>query len=172
MYTLIDLNWIKKDDDGTLFTNKSPQYQDYVDHCDNGAPSVSVENSDLYETAVGSFGGKSCIFCKISASGKALRSEYLNASKKRKRGLLIKELCQSILLYITGKNDASGMSSANIDSLIANHASLLAALSQNRHNTAKSLIDAIVPDALIEQKDLDSVNMIYDSYMTKISEVV
>lgn len=172
MYTLVDLNWIKRDSDGVLFTGKSPIYDEYVDYCDAGSPVISIANEDIFESASGFHKGKACVFCKIKPAGKVLRSEYLQLSKKRKRGKLIKELCQSVLLYITGKNDASGVSSEDIDTLVATHGQLLAALSNNRHNSAKVLIDAITPDALITELDLNNVQKMYDAYMSEINAIV
>jgi len=172
MYTLVDLNWIKRDSDNVLFTKKSEIYQEYVDYCDAGSPVISIANEDMFESAAGLYDGKSCVFCKIKPAGKVLRSEYLQLSKKRKRGKLIKELCQSVLLYITGKNDVSGTSPEDIDTMVANNAALLTHLANNRHNSAKTLIDAITPDALITQLDLDNVQKMYDSYVSEINAIV
>jgi hypothetical protein len=174
MYTLVDLHWIKKDSDGLLFTKKSKElYQEYVDyHNTNGSGNISVANTDIYEALVGVYNGKSVSFCKIKPAGRVLRSEYLQLSKKRKRGKLIKELCQSVLLYITGKNDVSGVSSEDIDAMIAANASLLGHLTNNRHSSAKTLIDSITPDSFITQLDLDNVQRMYDTYTEKINETV
>ena len=172
MYTLMDLNFIKKDSDRVLFTKDSPEYIAYVDHCDGATPSVAVANATLYESAMGSYKGKSCIFCKLKASGKAKKASYLDANKKRKRGLLIGQLCQAVIEYISGKNDADGLTSAQVDTFLATHGAILTPLSQNRHTSAKELIDAITPDSFVSQGDLDNIQDLYNAYLPKINAVV
>ena len=172
MYTIIDLNYIKRDSDGLVFTKESPEYQGFVDYCDAGSPVITVANPDIYETFNGKYRGKDCVFVKLSTSGKALRSGYLDANKKKKRGILIEELCRSVHRYVTGKNDASGMSATDIDNFIAAHGAILTLLSQNRHLSAKALIDAITPDQYVSQADLDAIQDMYDAYLPRISEII
>ena len=174
MYTIIDLHWIKRDSDGVLFSKNSDIYQEYVDYCDANSPTaaVSVADASLYEKVEGNYGGKKVLFGKLSAAGKTKRSANLGVNNNRARGLLIAELCSSVHQYITGKNDSAGKTIAEIDAFLAAHGSILVPLQQNRHNSAKTLIDAVVPDQYITQEDKDAVQAMYDTYLPKINAIV
>lgn len=170
MFTIIDLQWIKKNSTGELFTKRSPElYSEYVDFChDGGTPSF---DSSMYELAVGSFDGKSVKFPKYSSAGITLRQGYLQAEKMRNRGLLIRQLCDSVINYISGKNDSSSLTEQQVTDFVAAHSSILQLLSANRHNSAKAAIQAITPDAFITQADKDAVLAIYSNYEPKIAEL-
>ena len=170
MFTIIDLHWIKKDSTGEVFTKRSPElYQEYVDFCHGGGtPSYDI---NMFTLLTGKFGGKDIKFPHYSVQGLATRQANLNAEKMRKRGLLIRQRCDSVINYISGKNDASGLTEQQVSDFVAAHGSILQLLSANRHNSAKAAIQAIVPDATITQADKDAVLAIYANYEPKIAEL-
>jgi len=170
MYTIVDLHWIKRDSDGVLFTKDSSIYQEYVDYCDANSPApVAIADSSIFESAEGNYKGKKVMFGKMSASGITKRAGNLSINKNKKRGLLISQLCKSVHEYITGKNDSEGKTAAEIDAFLVAHGAILTPLSQNRHNSAKVLIDAVTPDQYISQGDLDAVQALYDAYTPAIN---
>jgi len=172
MYTLIDLNYIKRDSDGLLITKNSPEYQEYVDYYSAGSPVVAVDNGVQFELFEGQYKGKTAGFLRLKETGKLKRTAFLDTNKKRRRGLLINKLCNSVIEYITGKNDGEGKTSAEIDAFLVAHGAILVPLQQNRHNTAKGLIDAITPDSHVSQSDLDNIQDIYDAYLPEINSIV
>ena len=172
MYTIVDLHWIKRDSDNVLFTKNSTMYQGYVDYCDANSPApVNIADSSQFEAVEGEYNGKKVMFGKLSGAGIIKRASNLAINKNKKRGLLISELCKSVHEYITGKNDSSGKTAAEIDAFLVAHGSILTPLSQNRHTTAKELIDAVVPDQYISQEDKNAVQALYDLYLPKINEI-
>ena len=173
MYTIIDLHWIKRDSDNVLFTKSSEIYQEYVDYCDANSPApVSIADSSQFEAVEGQYNGKKVMFGKLSSAGIIKRASNLAVNKKRKRGLLISELCKSVHEYITGKNDSSGMTTGEVDTFISAYGSILEPLSQNRHIAAKELIDTITPSVYVSQEDLDAIQDMYDAYLPKINEII
>lgn len=172
MYTLIDLVHIKRDSDNLVFTNRDSEYQNFVNWYHDTTPAVPLENTDVYETFTGKLKDKNCIFVKMKASGTAKRVATLSANKNRKRGQLINALCKTVVEYITGKNDSANLTGAEIDSFLAAHGSILTPLSQNRHNTAKGLIDSATIDQFVTQEDKENIQAIYDVYLPRIAEVV
>ena len=170
-YTLIDLNYIKEDSTSILFTKNSKEYNDYITWCNNGGV-PTVENTGMYQAIPGKHKDKVCYFCKFKTEGVNSRVKNLDENLKRKRGSLIRQLCQEVLGYITGKNDQSTMTSQDVDSFITAHGVVMQLLQNNRHNSAKAVIDQITPDAFVTSVDLIAVNKIYDVYLPEINSTI
>ena len=171
MYTLIDEHNIKEDATGVIFNKRDARYDAYVNYCDSGnAPSLA--RPDVYEAALGKYKGKDCYFCRKGVLGREKSLNNASINIKRRRGELIKELCASVVNYITGRNDQNNLDPADIDAMIAAHGSILQALQNSRHTTAKGLIQAVTPDQYITQDDIDNVLEIYSKYEPKIDELV
>lgn len=169
MYTFQDEHYIKRDSDGLVFSKRAPEYQEFVDHCENNPAYSPAYDSANYDLAVGSLKGKKCFFLKRKQAFKDKQALNLDANRKRKRGLLIQALCEEVINYITGRNDQE---SRDVDAMLAAHGSIMTLLQQNRYSTAKTAIQNVTPDAHISQAEKDYVlNDIYPLYETKITEL-
>ena len=166
MYTLVDLHNIKKDT-GEVFNTSSNMFQDYVDFCNLGNQPI-VLKPDSYELVEGIYFGKLYYRLKISAVNLVNRKNLLVQNLYAQKGRVIEVLCKAVINYMTGKNDEELI---DVNAMIATHGNILTLLSVNRHNEAKKLIDLIIPDAFINQGDIDYILSVYNEYTIKLDQI-
>lgn len=77
------------------------------------------------------------------------------------KGKAIKKLSDDILFLITGWNDAQSLTAEEINTLQTTFATIDAYLRAGRPFSAKPLIEAIEPSALVPQELLDQVGLLY-----------
>lgn len=169
MYELLDRHTMKKTATDEIFTHNSPLFTAFVEFCNGGGTPIN-RAAESYDSVSGIYKGKTYYRLKLKDTAVAVRVENLIKNLYTEKGTVINQLCTAVIAYMTGKNDET-LSYAEVDAMIAEHGSILALLTANRHTSAYDLIINIVPDSYVTLDDKNHILSIYAFYNEKLTAI-
>jgi len=111
---------------------------------------------------------------KVTSVADADTKAALKVAKDAKaaKGKAFKELCDEILHIIGGHNHDNSLDAVQINAIKTANPEAFDALSSGMPFTAKPFIDAITPDAVVTQEELDHVALAYEEFAVSHPDLV